>query len=118
MPSSAHEVVVVQQHVLKALCDQGARRLALVVNVFDETAHLDFLSLGLQLNRFGCVNVTTIDVDWVGLGWALIHGDSFNLAGEFLRSIRQHHVEVVREQNFPVVDIAKLVDSGTDLDLL
>ena len=62
MPSSAHEVVVVQQHVLKALCDQGARRLALVVNVFDETAHLDFLSLGLQLNRFGCVNVTTVDV--------------------------------------------------------
>lgn len=48
----------------------------------------------------------------------LIHRDRFNFPAELFRSIRQHHVQVVREQDFPVVDIAELIDSLANLNLL
>jgi hypothetical protein len=50
--------------------------------------------------------------------WLFIHRDRFNFPTELFCSIRQHHVQVVCEQDFPIVDIAELIDSLTNLNLL
>jgi len=46
------------------------------------------------------------------------HGDRLDFSGEFFCTVRQHHVEVISQNDISVVDITQLINSLSDLNLL
>jgi hypothetical protein len=119
--------------VIKSLRHEALSGLTFEVDVFNKGTSLKFDCLVFQLNRITRENITAKDVlhtqiflfrfqvergtyNWNF--WLLIHRDRFNFPAELFRSIRQHHVQVVCKQDFPVVDIAELINPLTNLNLL
>jgi len=108
--------MIVHQHVLKTLCYQSASRLILEVNVLDESSHFNFSTLHFTLNGITRVDIATVHINW-SFG-RFVHRDGLDLSCLFFGSFTKHHVQIIRQKNLSVVQIAKLVDSCSDLDLL